>query len=75
MILKSLLNDGEIKELLQYAVQHKLKLFLGLVVILLLQFGVVLGAMHYLNQPERMVKNYVLALQQRSYGKAYGYLW
>lgn len=75
MILKSLLNDGEIKELLQYAVQHKLKLFFGLVVILLLQLGIVLGAMHYLNQPERVVKNYVLALQQRSYGKAYGYLW
>lgn len=75
MILKSLLNDGEIKELVQYAVQHKLKLFLGLLVIIALVFGGSFGAAYYLNQSDRVVKNYVLALQQRNYGKAYGYLW
>lgn len=75
MILKSLLNDGEIKELLQYAAQHKLKLFLGLVCIIAVVFGVSFGTARYQNQPERVVKNYVTALQQRNYGKAYGYLW
>lgn len=74
-MLQRFLNDSEIRELWQYAVQHKLKLFLGLLFILFLQFGVTLGAVHYFAQPDRVVKNYVLALQQRNYGKAYGYLW
>ena len=75
MILKKLLNDIELRELWQYAVQHKLKLFLGVLFILFLQFGVAFCAVHYLNQSDSVVKNYVLALQQRNYGKAYGYLW
>ena len=61
--------------MLQYILEHKRKFILGIATVIFVICGVIIGLAQYNGQPERVVKNYVLALQQRNYGKAYGYLW
>lgn len=60
--------------MLQYFLEHKVKIILACLVIIALSIGGYIGWLQYRNQPEQVVKNYVLALQEKRYSRAYNYL-
>ena len=61
--------------MVQYILEHKKNIGIGILILMLAVVGFVLTLAQYNGSPDLIVKNYVLALQQRNYGKAYGCLW